>query len=65
MQKETKKQTNLETADQMWKDAFLIKKTRFSHLHPELSEEQLHKMTVEYFKKLNEEKASSKLGLKN
>jgi len=56
MQKEKKKQSNLETADQMWKDAFLIKKTRFSHLHPELSEKQLHKMTVEYFKKLNEEK---------
>lgn len=56
MQKEKKKQTNLETADQMWKDAFLVKKTRFSHLHPELSDEQLHKMTIEYFKKLNEEK---------
>ncbi len=39
----------------MFKDAFLIKKTRFSHLHPDLSDEELQKMTVEYFKKLNEE----------
>lgn len=51
-----RKWTNLEIADQMFKDAFLVKKTRFSHLHPHLSDEDLHKMTVEYFKKLNEEK---------
>lgn len=43
-------------ADQMFKDAFLIKKTRFSHLHPKLSDKELQKMTAEYFKKLNEEK---------
>ncbi len=47
--------TSLELADQMFKDAFLVKKTRFSHLHPNLSDEELQKMTVEYFKKLNEE----------
>jgi hypothetical protein len=52
-----RKWTNLEIADQMFKDAFLVKKTRFSHLHPELSSEELHQMTVEYFKKLNEEKS--------
>ncbi len=50
-----RKWTHLEVADQMFKDAFLIKKTRFSHLHPDLSDEELQKMTVEYFKKLNEE----------
>lgn len=49
-----RKQTNLETADQMFKDAFLVKKTRFSHLHPELSDEALQRMTAEYFRKLNE-----------
>jgi hypothetical protein len=44
--------TNLEMANQMFKDAFLVKKTRFSHLHPELSEQELHKMTAEYFRNL-------------
>lgn len=53
----SKKQTKLETADQMFKDAFLIKKTRFSHLYPHLSKEDLHLMTVAYFKKLNTEKS--------
>ena len=49
-----RKQTKLEMADQMFKDAFLVKKTRFSHLHPELSDDELSKMTANYFKKLNE-----------
>lgn len=49
-----RKPTKLEMADQMFKDAFLVKKTRFSHLHPELSDEDLTKMTANYFKKLNE-----------
>jgi len=48
------KQTKLEMADQMFKDAFLVKKTRFSHLHPELTDEEHTKMTANYFKKLNE-----------
>lgn len=48
--------TNLEMADQMFKDAFLVKKTRFSHLYPNLTSEELHKMTATYFKQLNEEK---------
>ena len=47
-----RKWTNLEIADQMFKDAFLVKKTRFSHLHPKLSDEELHKMTVKYFRNL-------------
>jgi hypothetical protein len=49
-----KRPTNLEMADQMFKDAFLIKKTRFSHLYPNLSDEDLQKKTIDYFKKLNE-----------
>ena len=53
-----RKQTSLETANQMFKDAFLVKKTRFSHLHPELSDQELHKLTAEYFRKLNEAKNS-------
>ncbi len=51
-----KKQTKLETADAMFKDAFLIKKARFSNLQPELTEAELIKRTAAYFKKLNEEK---------
>jgi phage antirepressor YoqD-like protein len=51
-----RKQTSLETANQMYKDAFFIKKTRFSHEHPELSNEELTKLTVDYFRKLNAEK---------
>ncbi len=49
------KPTRLEMADQMFKDAFLIKKTRFSHLHPNLTEKELTKMTADYFRNLNEE----------
>ena len=56
--KKNPKPTRLEMADQMFKDAFLVKKTRFSHLHPELSEAELQKMTVDYFKKLNREKSA-------
>ncbi|HPI39561.1 MAG TPA: hypothetical protein PLJ21_02075 [Pseudobdellovibrionaceae bacterium] len=51
-----RKWTSLEIADQMFKDAFLVKKTRFSHLHPNLTNEELQKKTIEYFKKLNQEK---------
>lgn len=51
-----RKQTNLETADQMFKDAFLVKKTRFSHLYPERSDSELHKMTVDYFKSHHQNK---------
>lgn len=52
-----KKQTALETADQMFKDAFLIIKTRFHKQHPNLSEEALNQMTADYFKKLNLERS--------
>ena len=50
------KLTKLEIANQMFKDAFKVKKARFSYLHPELNEKELEKMTAEYFKKLNTEK---------
>lgn len=53
----SRKQTNLETADAMFKDAFLVKKARFSHLYPELSDLELMKLTADYFKKLNEVKS--------
>jgi hypothetical protein len=43
---------NLEMANQMFKDAFLVKKTRFSHEHPELSDIELNKMTANYFRNL-------------
>ncbi|USN47359.1 MAG: hypothetical protein H6626_14405 [Pseudobdellovibrionaceae bacterium] len=50
----TRGQKNILMADQMFKDAFLVKKTRFSKLHPELSDEDLNKMTAQYFRELNE-----------
>lgn len=46
------KQSSLVTANEMFKDAFLFKKMRFSSLYPELSEPELHKMTTDYFKSL-------------
>ena len=51
-----RKQTKLETADQMFKDAFTIKKARLSHLNPNLTAQELQKLTAEYFKKLNMKK---------
>ena len=48
-----RKWTSLEIADQMYKEAFLVKKTRFSHLHPGLTEAELHQMTVDFFKSLD------------
>lgn len=47
-----RKWTNLEVANQMFKDAFLVKKMQFSKMHPDLSDEELHKMTIEYFRNL-------------
>ena len=52
-----RKQTSLETANEMWKDAFLIKKTRFATENPGLSDEELTKMTAAYFRKLSERKS--------
>lgn len=49
------KQTSLETANEMFKAAFLVKKTRFSQENPHLSEEELNKMTALYFRRLAEQ----------
>jgi hypothetical protein len=46
------KQTNLETANQMFKDAFLVKKSRFAVENPQLSEQEIYKMTADYFRNL-------------
>ena len=51
------RQTSLETANEMWKDAFLMKKTRFAKENPNLSDEALMKMTAAYFRKLAESKS--------
>ena len=51
----TQGQRNMLMANQMFKDAFLVKKTRFIHLYPNLSDDELDKMTAAYFRKLNEE----------
>lgn len=50
-----KKQTNLETANEMFKAAFLVKKTRFAQENPHLTEDELNKMTALYFRKLAEQ----------
>jgi hypothetical protein len=39
-------------ADQMYKAAFQVKKTKFTKEHPELSAEEIHKLTVKYFSEL-------------
>lgn len=48
-----KKQTNLETANQMWKDAFAVKKMKFQIENPSLSQKEVHNITIDYFKSLN------------
>jgi hypothetical protein len=53
----SRKQTNLETANEMFKAAFLIKKERFAKLNPDLSEKELYQKTVAYFHKLSENKS--------
>ncbi|MGZ3775083.1 MAG: hypothetical protein ACXVCY_18935 [Pseudobdellovibrionaceae bacterium] len=51
-----KRQTSLdETANEMFKAAFPVKKTRFAQENPNLSEEEINKMTALYFRKLAEE----------
>lgn len=47
-----KKQTNLETANVMFKEAFLVKRTRFFKENPQLSDVELDKMTADYFRNL-------------
>lgn len=50
----TQKQTSLETANEMFKAAFLVKKTRFAEQNPHLTEEELNKKTALYFRELAE-----------
>ena len=47
-----RKQTNLETDNAMFKEAFMVKKTKFAKENPTLSETEINKMTAEYFKSL-------------
>lgn len=51
-----RKQSSLETANEMFKDAFAMKRMRFAEANPDLSEEELNKKTAEYFRKLSEKK---------
>ncbi len=54
-----KKQTNLETANQMWKDAFAVKKMKFQTENSHLSEKEVQNLTVEYFKALHKPRKTS------
>lgn len=47
-------QTVLETANQMYKDAWLVKRTRFQKLYPDLSSAELDKKTAQYFAQLKD-----------
>lgn len=48
-----KKLSSLELADQMWKDAFLVKKTKFALANPLMTEAEILKLTANYFKNLH------------
>ena len=54
-----KKQANLETANQMWKDAFAVKKMKFQTENASLSEKEVQNLTVEYFKTLHKPRKTS------
>jgi len=41
----------------MYKAAFIIKKERFAKLNPGISESELHQKTIDYFRKLSENKS--------
>ena len=50
-----KKQTSLETANEMYKMTFLVKKQKFSLQFPCLSESELQNKTVQYFLELQKD----------
>jgi len=50
---EKMKQTSLETANEMYKDAFKIKMHTFAEKNPHLSEKELQAMTADYFRSLH------------
>ncbi len=52
----TRKIPLLAIANQMYIDAFQIKKARFTQLFPELSKTEIHRRTLEYFHSLHEKK---------
>jgi hypothetical protein len=47
-----KRQSNLETANEMYKMAFLVKKNKFSREFPKLTESEILQKTMKYFKEL-------------
>jgi hypothetical protein len=48
------KYTSLEIANQMYKDAWLIKRTFFQKKNPNLSAAELNAKTADYFSKLKD-----------
>lgn len=52
-----KKQTSLETANEMFKNAFQIKKMKFYNENSKLSDDELNAMTATYFKKMHKAKS--------
>ena len=51
------KQSSLETANEMFKNAFQLKKMKFYQENSKLSDDELNIMTANYFKSLNKAKA--------
>jgi len=51
----SKRIPNLEIANEMFKMAFLVKKQKFHLKFPQLSDLELNKKTVEYFRELPED----------
>jgi hypothetical protein len=49
------KHTSLEIANQMYKDAWLVKRTLFQKKFPQLSSAELDKKTAEYFAQLKDD----------
>ena len=49
------KYTSLEMANQMYKDAWLVKRTLFRKNFPDLTDEQIDKKTNEYFLNLKKD----------
>lgn len=53
--KKERKYSSLEIANQMYKDAFAVKKQKFALLFPELTEQEIQEKTAAYFRKIAEE----------
>lgn len=51
-----KKQSSLETANEMFKNAFQVKKMKFRQENLKLTDEELNVMTADYFKKMHKVK---------